>query len=266
MRDGPLYCLAVADSQPCCGSFGTLTWRVKNSGRGGHSGFPQNCINSIALATAVTNEIQERFCDDYPPTDGEAAYLFRTGCHMKPLQLSYPPSSTNQILPWLEVHGDIRYSPFYQLADVLTQVEQYVADVNDHIEDLPTFGVNSSYVLPPEVNLEAGENRRATVEFEWGGARDTFKLFEGVKVRLDTVGHKAMIQAFRETYGGVRPFSIGSSLPWLKIYQEQGFDVQMFGFGRLPVFHGVDEHALLTDMSKGYETIIRLICLIEKLA
>jgi len=92
---------------------------------------------------------------------------------------------------------------------------------------------------------------------------ETFKVYAGIAVRLDSEGHKALVQACRETYASVKPFSVSGSLPLVKMMQKSGFDIQLAGFGLMSVYHGVNEYCTLSDMIKANEVILRLICLLE---
>lgn len=263
-KRGPVYWVDSADSQPCCGSSGALGWNLVCSGRVFHSGFPYKGINSIELASEAIANIQARFYEDFPPHPNEEAYQFGAGSNMKPTQIECAKGSFNQICPQCTVSGDIRLSPFYEVKEVVQAVEGYVQDINEHLEDLPTRGTWSKFVLPESVTVMPGELRRGQVELKWQGDMDTFLLYAGVAVRLDSEGHKAIIQACRETYATVKPFSVNGSLPLVKMMQTQGFDIQICGFGHMSVYHGVNEYCTLSEMSKAYEVVLRMVCLLEE--
>lgn len=265
-KQGPVYWVDSADSQPCCGSSGMLSWSVKCSGRLFHSGFPHKAINSIELATEAVSMMQRRFYDDFPPHPGEEAYQFATGSHMKPTQIECAKGSLNQICPETTVSGDIRLSPFYEVEDVVKQMEEYVRDLNDEMGSIPSRGSWSSFVLPESVAVQPNELRRGKVELKWHGGMDTFKLYAGIAVSLDSEGHKALVQACRETYASVKPFSVSGSLPLVNMMKKAGFDIQLCGFGLMSVYHGVNEYCTLTDMQKAYEVFLRLVCLLESVA
>jgi len=266
VKRGPVYWVDSADSQPCCGTSGMLGWSVKCTGRLFHSGFPHKGINSIELAAEVVKEIQQRFFDDFPSLPQEEAYRFSTGSHMKPTQIDCAKGSANQICPECTVHGDIRLSPFYEVEDVVDAMEQYVKDINDYVEDLPVRGPYSKYVLKEDVAVNDNELRRGKVELKWNGTMETFKLYAGIAVNLDSVGHRALIQAHREAYDLVQPFSVSGSLPLVNMMQKAGFDIQMCGFGVMSVYHGVNEYCTLSGMQKGYEVLLRVVALLESKA
>ncbi len=49
LKNGPLYWVDSADSQPCIGTAGAIQWHMKSLGRLFHSGLPHKAINSIEL-------------------------------------------------------------------------------------------------------------------------------------------------------------------------------------------------------------------------
>jgi len=241
-----------------------LSWSLRCSGRLFHSGFPHKGINAIELASEVTSFVQQRFYEDFQPDPQEDAYQFATGSHMKPTQIECAKGSTNQICPECTVHGDIRLSPFYEVEDVVEKVELYVREFNEDIASVPGRGPWSKFVLDDSVAVNDNELRRGKVELKWPGGLDTFKLYAGVAVKLDSEGHKALIQACRESFSAVKPFSVSGSLPLVKMMQSSGFDIQMCGFGLMSVYHGVNEYCTTTDMQKAYEVLTRVICLLEE--
>lgn len=262
-KRGPVYWVDSADSQPCCGCSGTMSWSLKATGRIFHSGFPHKGINSIELAAEAVSMVQQRFYDDFPPTPAEEAYQFSAGSNMKPTQIECAKGGLNQICPTTTVSGDIRLSPFYEVEDVIEAVERYVKDINDYIDELPTKGTWSKFVLDDSVMIQEGELRRAKVELKWLGDMHTFKTYAGVAVNLESEGHKAIVQACRETNASCKPFSVNGSLPLVKIMQQAGFDIQLCGFGLMSVYHGVNEYCTLSGMQKAHEVLVRIVSLLE---
>mmetsp|Transcript_18068 Transcript_18068/g.51407 ORF Transcript_18068/g.51407 Transcript_18068/m.51407 type:complete len:188 (+) Transcript_18068:63-626(+) len=183
---------------------------------------------------------------------------------MKPTQIECAKGSLNQICPETTVSGDIRLSPFYEVEDAQQAIEGYVKDLNDmDLEMLPTKGSWSKYVLADDVTTMPNELRRGLIELKWQGDTDSFKLYAGIAVNSDSEGHKALVQACRETYSKVRPFSVSGSLPLVKMMQKQGFDIQLCGFGLMAVYHGVNEYCTSADMRKAHEVLLRIVCLLE---
>jgi len=241
-----------------------MAWSLKCKGRLIHSGFPQKGINSIELANQVCSYVQQRFYEDFPPLAAEEAYGFSSGSNMKPTQIECAKGSMNQICPETTVSGDIRLSPFYDVEDVKSAIEGYVSELNHGAIDLlPTLGSWSKYELAPDVPLQPGELRRGVVELKWQGDMDTFKLYAGFAAKLDSEGHKALVQACREARNDVKPFSVNGSLPLVKMMQKEGFDIQLCGFGLMSVYHGVNEYCTMDDMVKAYEVMLRVLCLLE---
>eukprot|EP00929_Paragymnodinium_shiwhaense_P016587 TRINITY_DN12505_c0_g1_i1.p1 TRINITY_DN12505_c0_g1~~TRINITY_DN12505_c0_g1_i1.p1 ORF type:complete len:519 (+),score=131.78 TRINITY_DN12505_c0_g1_i1:182-1738(+) len=265
-KKGPVYWVDCADSQPCCGTLGVMQWSLTCRGRLFHSGFPHKGINSIELANEAVSIIQSRFYDDFPPNPAEEAYQFATGSHMKPTQIECQKGSTNQICPECTVHGDIRLSPFYEVEDVMAAIELYVKELNADMEELPVKGPYSKFVLGPDIEVAAGERKRGEIEFKWNGSLELAKLYAGVACSLTSESHKAIVQAHREVFASVKPFSISGSLPLVNMMHKSGFDIQLCGFGLMKVYHGVDEYCTVADMAKAYEVVLRTICLLEAVA
>lgn len=71
-KNGPVFWVDSADSNPCCGTAGAISWpgaklvgalrarQLKCKGRLFHSGFPNKGINSIELAQECMAFIQEQ--------------------------------------------------------------------------------------------------------------------------------------------------------------------------------------------------------------
>ncbi|CAK0801267.1 unnamed protein product [Prorocentrum cordatum] len=97
VKGGPVYWVDSADSQPCCGTAGMLSWELTANGRLFHSGFPQKGINSIEMLVEGLNLIQRRFYEDFAPHPSENGYGFSVGSNMKPTQIECATGSLNQI-------------------------------------------------------------------------------------------------------------------------------------------------------------------------
>jgi len=208
--------------------------------------------------------IQERFYEDFPPKAQEEQYMFACGSSLKPTQMECQKGSFNQICPSTTYHGDIRLSPFYGVEECMQKVEEYVAYVNEEMERLPSRGQYSKFTLDDSVEIQEGEVRAGRIDWKWNGTLASFKLYEGVACDLTSSGHKAIVQAFRETFSSVKPFSINGTLPLVSSMKKAGFDLQLCGFGLMKVYHGIDEHCQLSDMKKAYEVILRITALLDK--
>lgn len=67
VKDGPIFWVDSADSQPCMGTAGCAMWTLRVDGRLFHSGLPHKGINSLELAMEAVKHIQTRFYEDFPP-------------------------------------------------------------------------------------------------------------------------------------------------------------------------------------------------------
>jgi len=263
IKNGPVYWVDCSDSQPCLGTAGAISWSLKAKGRLFHSGFPQKGINSIELASVALEIIQERFYEDFPALQAEQDYLFSVGSSMKPTQIECARGSFNQICAETTVHGDIRLSPFYDVEDVINKVDGYVTYVNQEMDRIQNRGPSSKFCLDDSVELQTGELRKGVVEMKWNGTMESFRLYEGVAVNMDSEGFKALIQACREVYSSVRPFSVSGSLPLVKQMQREGFDLQMMGFGLMSVYHGINEYCLLSEFKNAFEVVTRMVTMLD---
>lgn len=101
-------------------------------------------------------------------------------------------------------------------------MEGYVAEINrdPSIVETPSIhGPHSKYVLP-----DGGA--RGSLELKWVVAGEN-----GVACKLDSKGHQALLESTKCVLGDVKPYSIGGSLPLIRSLQEDGFDVQISGYG-----------------------------------
>eukprot|EP01087_Luapelamoeba_hula_P000420 TRINITY_DN1030_c0_g1_i2.p1 TRINITY_DN1030_c0_g1~~TRINITY_DN1030_c0_g1_i2.p1 ORF type:complete len:352 (-),score=39.36 TRINITY_DN1030_c0_g1_i2:52-1080(-) len=140
LKNGPLYWVDSADKQPCIGTGAAIGWELTASGKNGHSGLPQNAINSMILAYEATVEVMRRFHEEFPAHPLEKKYNYNCHSTMKPTQWSHPPGAGNIIPGKASISGDIRLTPFYKVTDVQAAIQRYVADINANITSLPTRG------------------------------------------------------------------------------------------------------------------------------
>ncbi|KAF8063827.1 acetylornithine deacetylase [Scenedesmus sp. PABB004] len=248
-KEGPLYWVDTADSQPCIGTGGIAAWQLTAHGKLFHSGLPHKSINPIELAMDAVAEIQRRFYKDYGPAPQEERYGFATPSTLKPTQWSLPAGSINQIPGSATVCGDVRVTPFYDMDKVMASVRSYVADINAAPDALATGarGPASRYALPDE-----GLAGRVELKF-------FDNVGKGVACDLDSKGFKALVAAFTEVTGDCKPYSITGSLPCIRDLQEAGFDVQTLGFGKLAAYHANNEYAYLSDFVKGFRVLAALV-------
>jgi acetylornithine deacetylase len=191
-----------------------------------HSGLPHRGINSLELVSEAMAVIQRRFYEDFPPHEQEQLYKFATPSTMKPTQVECAKGALNQLPPWTTISGDIRLTPFYDPITVMNKVNEYVAELNENMEGIPTRGPCSKYTL------QAGDDvdiTRGTLEMKWGDDVAGILQMEGIACDLKSPGLQALIDATAEVKGEAKPYAITGSLPLVKQMQKQGFDIQITG-------------------------------------
>jgi acetylornithine deacetylase len=254
LKGGPLFWIDAADSQPCIGTCGNLQWRLKASGKLFHSGLPHKGINSIEMAMDAVAYVQKRFFEDFKRLPKDDEYNFVTQSTMKPTQICCAPGSLNQLPPDCTVEGDVRLSPFYDVADVRKAVNGYIADLNADpsiVESPSTRGPHSKYALPDE-------DRKGKIEFTW-----LFEGENGIACNLESVGYSAIVDATRHVLGDVKPYAIGGSLPLIRQLQEEGFDMQISGYGISAKYHADNESASLNSLKDATKIIAKVIAIME---
>ena len=166
--------------------------------------------------------MQKRFYEDFKRLPQEDEYNFATQSTMKATQISCAAGSLNQLPPDCCVEGDVRLAPFYDVKDVRRVVSGYVDDINANpsiLENPACRGPHSKYELPEE-------SKKGAVEFSWLADGEN-----GIACNLNSVGYHAILDATKSVLGDVKPYSIGGSLPLIRELQEQGFDMQISGYG-----------------------------------
>lgn len=249
IKDGPVIWVDASDSQPCIGTAGAMMWHIKAIGKLFHSGLPHKGINAIEFGSEAVKEVQRRFYEDFPAHEKEAAYAFSTSSTMKPTQVKCAEGGLNQIPPWCTFSGDIRLTPFYEVADAKAAVTRYVEEINKELA-LDTRGPFSKYTL------ETGE--RATLELTWGG-----HMLEGIACNLESPGYAALRDATAKVLGEAKPYSICGSLPLVRDLQRAGFDLQVTGYGLSDTYHADNEYCKLSDMKNAHKILANMIASIN---
>jgi len=245
LKNGWGYWIDTSDSQPCLGTASSIGWSLTAHGHMGHSGVPHKAINALLLGFEAVISICNKFHRDFPPHPKEPEYNFVSCSTMKMTVVDMPPGAINQIPGKLTIQGDIRLTPFYKIADAKAAVEKYVEEVNANISALPTHGPGFSYDI---------ETKKGSIEFSWQGAP-----MSGVAVDLESEGLKALKDATAEIQGECKPFSLTGSLPLIAELKEEGFDLQMIGFGLSSVYHGTNEYSSVAAMKRGYNVLSKII-------
>eukprot|EP00191_Tetraselmis_sp_GSL018_P003339 CAMPEP_0177609198 /NCGR_PEP_ID=MMETSP0419_2-20121207/18933_1 /TAXON_ID=582737 /ORGANISM="Tetraselmis sp., Strain GSL018" /LENGTH=437 /DNA_ID=CAMNT_0019104051 /DNA_START=132 /DNA_END=1446 /DNA_ORIENTATION=- len=248
LKSGPMYWMDTADSQPCLGTGGMMVWKLKSTGRLFHSGWPSQAINSMELAMDALAELQRRFYKEYPASDNDRLYKFACSSSMKPTRWEAPPGTINIIPGQCSISGDVRLSPWYDCKDVIAKLKEWVEDINANIDKLPTRSPESRYDLRPDIDCKG----KLEIEF-------AEEYVNGVACDMESHGFKVMRAAWDEVYGGCQPFSVTGSLPCVRDLKDAGFDLNIFGFGSMKVYHASNEYALLSDMENGFNVIKKLV-------
>ena len=199
LKSGPVIWVDSADSQPCIGTAGSVTWTLKATGKLFHSGLPHKGINALELANAAVAQLQDHFYEAFPPVEGETTHKFMTPSTMKPTQVRCAVGSLNQLPPWVEISGDVRLTPFYEVEALKASLEAKVADFNADLHLLPTRGPVSRYEI---------EGARGKLELTFGAGH-----MEGIACQLDTEGNAALVAATKRVLGEAKPYSICGALP-----------------------------------------------------
>eukprot|EP00472_Partenskyella_glossopodia_P014079 CAMPEP_0197529500 /NCGR_PEP_ID=MMETSP1318-20131121/28535_1 /TAXON_ID=552666 /ORGANISM="Partenskyella glossopodia, Strain RCC365" /LENGTH=447 /DNA_ID=CAMNT_0043084981 /DNA_START=58 /DNA_END=1401 /DNA_ORIENTATION=- len=257
LRNGPVYWVDSADSQPCIGTAGSIRWHLKVTGRLFHSGLPHKGINALELGMEASKELQERFYKTFPACEEEAKYKFMCPSTMKPTQMECSKGSLNQIPPKCVISGDIRLTPFYDVKDVYDKMEEWVKDMNDNIDKLPTRGPMSKYVLEGE-DIDV---KRGVLELEWGAKLEDAGDMEGIACNIESEGFKALCVATEAVKGKASPYAITGSLPLVRKMQRAGFDLQIAGYGLSKTYHADNEYCLLSDMKDAFKILSSLLVL-----
>mmetsp|Transcript_2017 Transcript_2017/g.9716 ORF Transcript_2017/g.9716 Transcript_2017/m.9716 type:complete len:406 (+) Transcript_2017:528-1745(+) len=65
-KPGPVIWVDCADSQPCIGTAGAVTWHLSANGHRFHSGLPHKGINAIEMGMEAVSRIQQKFYECFP--------------------------------------------------------------------------------------------------------------------------------------------------------------------------------------------------------
>jgi len=249
LKNGPLFWIDSADSQPCIGTCGMSCWSLKVQGKLFHSGLPHRGINPIELGMLATQEIQDRFYKDFGRHSEEERYNFVVGSSLKPTQIECAKGSLNQIPPNCTISGDLRLVPFYDIHECRAKIDSYVEDMNNQMgrmsEKSPTPFAN--YVLEDD----GGQGK---LTLEWIGEGEN-----GIACSLVSEGNNAITDATKDVKGSVSPYSITGSLPLVRYLQDNDFDVQIAGYGLSSRYHADNEFAELSDFKQALQILARVI-------
>ena len=141
------------------------------------------------------------------------------------------------------IQGDIRFLPFTPAAEIKRRVEGYVADLNERIirsNGLPHTGGVDRFVIPDPIQAKAAKAAGAgadsvpmlqgVLDWSWSAVS-----FTGVACDMESYGYRALCDSIYEVTGQCKPFALTGSLPIIADLKEQGYDVQITGFGAFEV-------------------------------
>lgn len=205
------------------------------------------------------------------------------------------PSTHPRIPPHATISGDVRLTPFYEVADVIESLTAWVEEINANIETaLPTRGPWSKYVI--DAPGEGDEQIRGRIELTFGEEPMT-----GIACDLESPGYAALVEATNrvstvwlcclpsklffgavlitscppppppaqklpgfgmQVKGKAEPYAICGSLPLVAEMKEAGFDIQITGYGLSSVYHGDNEYCLLSDMQDAAKILSNMVHLV----
>lgn len=245
LKNGPVYWLDSSDVFPTVGSMTGIGWELEVTGLKGHSGMPHQCINPIMPAFNAVNSMLTHFKKMFPLHERDVEYNYENSSSMKPTQLFSTENSVNQIPGSVKIRGDVRLSPFYSSQDVQTEMNKLIDTLNNTHVDLPK--------LHESFNTIVGDNE-LQYKLTWLG-----EPYEGIACDMNSIGFELIDNATRKVMNDMKVVSCCGSLPLIKDLQDDGFDMQIIGYGVGEVYHAKDEYCTFSGMSNGYDIILDVI-------
>ena len=246
IRGTPLVWLDGADFGPTVGTGGAARWRLDVQGVSGHSGIAYQCVNAIDLAMAVVPWLQRRFAEVAPAHPAEETYGFLGPSTFKPTWIEAPNLGPATIPGRARVEGDIRLTPFYDLAEV----QRGLADAAHEL--LTSIGDNRAPAGFPPVRTRDG--RGAGMTFEWLSGS-----MEGLACDLESPVLRLLERAIQRARPGATRIGMTGALPLVRELRQAGFDVQITGFGLGTSYHAPNEQARLSDFAAGFAVLLELV-------
>jgi acetylornithine deacetylase/succinyl-diaminopimelate desuccinylase-like protein len=248
LREGPLYWLDSADFGPTVGTGGVARWELDITGVTGHSGMPHNCVNALELAMATTLELGRWFHSAFPPHAEEQRYGFLSASSFKATLMQVDNRGATTIPGSAHVEGDLRLTPFYDMAEVRRALLAYAEQL--------AAGVARGDAPLGFPRVLTADGRRGALRFAWKGG-----YTEGLACELESPALAALETAIADVRGSSqsRRFSMTGALPLVRDLRRRGFDVQITGFGLSESYHAPNERALLGDFRDGFAILERLV-------
>lgn len=241
LKHGPLYWLDSANFGPTVGTAGMATWRLVVEGKGAHSGFPHHGINAAELAFEVVRALQAWFYENYPPHPKEREYGFLAPSSFKPTRVQVENDTLSKIPAKAVVEGDVRLTPWYAPQEVKEGALAFVRRLD--VSRLPARGPG---------RYRVGDTVGA-VKLEMGAP------VGGIACDRASPGYAALAAAIAAVRPEAKPFALTGSLPYVRFLQEQGFDVQITGFGRMETYHAPNEYAEFAHMRDGFRILCHIL-------
>ena len=84
-------------------------------------------------------------------------------------------------------------------------------------------------------------------------------MLQGIAVDLDSPAFGHLDNSTEEVLGESKPYSITGSLPLVGDLKENGYDVQICGYGHSSVYHGDNEYCSLSAMQAAFRIMCGLL-------
>jgi len=242
LKKGPLYWIDSADFGPTTATAGMALWRLAIEGQATHSGMPHQGVNAAELASEVVRSLQQWFYAHYPAHPKEQEYGFRVASSLKPTRVRVENDTLTKIPSKAIVEGDIRLTPWYSPEEVRAGLATFIDKLD--VGQLPAFGPSRYQV----------DGKIGTAKFEMLGTPSG-----GMACDRTSAGYAALAKAVAAVQPDAQPFALTGSLPYVRFLQQQGFDVQITGFGRTEAYHAPNEFAQLSHMQQGFQVLCHVL-------
>ncbi|AYV77645.1 MAG: acetylornithine deacetylase, partial [Dasosvirus sp.] len=139
-------------------------------------------------------------------------------------------------------------TPFYDWKCVRQVLDKHIDELNKNPKLLPQQHKAFPYCLDNE--------EKSTVNFELKWLSDPYV---GIACNMESVGFKLISEATKKIKGDMDYNSCTGSLPLIAELHEQGFDMQIIGYGVGQAYHANDEYCRFSGMKMGYSILMDVI-------
>lgn len=147
-------------------------------------------------------------------------------------------------------------APFYDVKEVKKVLEAAAATINaDPQSVLASFG--NQYHGPHSKYAVDSIDLKGRVDLKIGEGEN------GIACNLESPGFKALVKATGDVLGSVEPYSIGGSLPLVRDMQDEGFDIQIAGYGFAARYHADNECASIEALGNATKIIAKICSMLE---